>query len=71
VERGSEIADSGPVGESTEAAELLIEGGVAMNGSEDEVVAVSGGVKSGSEGVFGLVLLDAAGPWVSSRSNWS
>jgi hypothetical protein len=40
-----------------------VEKGVAMNGSEDEVVAVTGGVKSGSEGVMGLAMLDAAWSW--------
>jgi hypothetical protein len=84
VERGSETADSGR--EGTEAAELalayealepdtkglkFVEVGVTMDGNEDEVVAVTGGVKSGSEGVMGLVMLDAAGSWVSPRTNWS
>ena len=48
-----------------------IEKGVAMNGSEDEVVAVTGGVKLGSEGVMGVVMLDADGSWVPPRTNWS
>jgi hypothetical protein len=84
VERGSETADSGR--EGTEAAELalayealepdtkglkLVEVGVMMDGNEDEVVAVTGGVKSGSEGVMGLVMLDAAGFWVSPTAIWS
>jgi hypothetical protein len=84
VERGSETADSGR--EGTEAAELalayealepdtkglkLVEEGVTMDGNEDEVVAVTGGVKLGSEGVMGLVMLDAAGSWVPPRTNSS
>jgi hypothetical protein len=84
VERGSETADSGR--EGTEAAELalayealepdtkglkLVEVGVMMDGNEDEGVAVTGGVKSGSEAVMGLVMLDAARPWVSPRTSSS
>lgn len=84
MERGSEIADSGP--EGTEAAELAlayealepapkglnwVEGGVTMDVFGGEGVTVAEGSMWGFEGVMGLVMLDAAGPWVSPRTKWS
>ena len=87
MERGSEIADSGRedagaadlvlARETSEALEpafpglALVEPGVTMDGSGGEVFGVAEGSMWGFEGVMGLVMLDAAGPWVSPRTKWS